>query len=315
VASSSERAGRAAEATKLPILREVASIYRDHVKSDSALVTVLAQIVALDPSDVAAVRELARVYEALGRWRDLLVTQTRLAEVETDVAAKAELYRAVARRWLDQFSNVQNAIDAYEQVFALVHDDTESRDKLKELYTKRRAYKPLYELLEREASRLPEGQPRRELWLEMAKLASERLDRGTDATKLYKRVLAEDPTAAGALDALEKQAERDKDWATVAEVLERRANTADDDARRLTMLQKLGAIYADRLQDHKGSMRAWHRVLELAPGNAKALRVLRDSYLAVGDYDGLTTLYATTGDWEALVEVLSGPPTRPPTRM
>jgi len=290
---------------KLPLLREVATIYRDHVKSDSALVTVLSQIVALDPDDVAAVRELARVYEALGRWRDLLAIQTRLAEIESDPHAKAELYRAVARRWLDQFSNVQNAIDAYEQVFALAHDDTESRDKLKELYTKRRAYKPLYELLDRESSRLAEGSLRRELWLEMAKLASERLDRGVDATRLYKKVLAEDPTAAGALDALEKQAERDKDWATVAEVLERRANTADDDTSKLAMLQKLGAIYADRLQDHKGSMRAWHRVLELSPGNAKALRVLRESYLAVGDYDGLTTLYATTGDWEGLVEVLS----------
>src|SRR6202020_1636578 len=38
----------------------------------------------------------------------------------------------------------------------------------------------------------------------------------------------------------------------------------------------------------------------------KALRVLRDSYLAVGDYDGLTSLYASTGDWDGLVEVLSG---------
>jgi tetratricopeptide (TPR) repeat protein len=291
--------------SKLPILREVASIYRDHVKNDAALVTVLAQIVALDPADVASTRELARVYETLGRWRDLLSIQTRLAEVESDASAKAELYRSVARRWLDQFSNVQNAIDAYEQVFALAVDDTESRDKLRELYTKRRAYKPLYELMDREASRLPEGTERRELWLEMAKLAAERLDRGADATKLYKRVLAEDPMATGALDALEKQAERDKDWATVAEVLERRANTADDDATRLTMLQKLGTIYADRLQDHKGSMRAWHRVLDLAPGNAKALRVLRDGYLALGDYEGLTTLYATTGDWEGLVEVLS----------
>ncbi len=292
-------------AARLSILREVVAIYREHVKSDSALVTVLSQIVALDPTDIQAVRELARVYEALGRWRDLLAIQTRLAEVEPETGTKAELYRSVARRWLEQFSNVQNAIDAYEQVFALLLDDTESRDKLKELYTKRRAYKPLYELLEREASRMPEGHARREIWLEMAKLASERLDRGSDASKLYKKVLAEDPAAPGAIDALEKQAERDKDWATVAEVLERRATAADDDAAKLLVLQKLGAVYSDRLQDHRGSMSAWHRVLELSPGNAKALRVLRESYLAVGDYDGLTGLYATTGDWEGLVEVLS----------
>ena len=103
-------------AARLPILREIAGVYREHVKSDSALVTVLSQIIALDPTDIDAVRELARVYEALGRWRDLLTTQTRLAELETERGEKAELYRAVARRWLDQFSNVQNAVEAYEKL-------------------------------------------------------------------------------------------------------------------------------------------------------------------------------------------------------
>jgi tetratricopeptide (TPR) repeat protein len=303
--SELERAPQDDAAVRLPILRDVASIYREHVKSDSALVTVLAQIVTLDPDDISAVRELARVYETLGRWRDLLAIQTKLAEAEVEPGAKAELYRSVARRWLDQFSNVQNAIEAYEQVFSILHDDVESKDKLKELYTKRRAYKPLYELLDRESSHMVEGAPRREIWVEMAKLASERLDRGSDATALYKKVLAEDPSAMSALDALEKQAERDKDWATVAEVLERRATLADDDAARLTVLQKLGGVYAERLQDHKGAMSAWHRVLSLAPGNAKALRVLRETYLALGDYDGLTALYAASNDWEGLVEVLS----------
>ncbi len=300
-----ERVPADAADARLAILREVAAIYREHIKSESSLVTVLSQIVAIDTADVAAVRELARVYESLARWRDLLAIQGRLAELEPDVATKVELYRATARRWLDQFSNVQNSIEAYEQVFALAPDDDEARDKLRELYTKRRAYKPLFELLDREATRMPEGQPRRELWLEMARLASERLDRGADATKLYKRVLAEDASAPGALDALERQAERDKDWVTVAEVLERRATSADDEASKLAVLQKLGSVYADRLLDHKGSMSAWHRVLDLSPGNAKALRVLRESYLAVGDYDGLTQLYAATSDWEGLVEVLS----------
>ena len=53
-----------------------------------------------------------RVYEALQRWRDLLSAQTRLAELESETSTKAELYRLVARRWLDQFSNVQNAVEA-----------------------------------------------------------------------------------------------------------------------------------------------------------------------------------------------------------
>ena len=293
-------------AARLAVLREIAAVYRDHVKSDSALVTVLSQIVQLDARDLEGVRELARVYEALQRWRDLLTMQGRQAELETEPTVKAELWRAIARRWLDQFSNVQNAVEAYEKLHAIEPADREAIDRLKELYVKRRAYKPLYDLLSQEAEMLPPEPRRRDLLTEMAKLAAERLDMGAQAVALYKRVLDEEPSSTAAMDALEKQAERDKDFATVAEVLERRAAAAPDEATRLNVLQKLGSIYSERLRDHPKAMSAWKRVLAAQPTHAKALRVLRDSYLAVGDYDGLTALYTENNDWEGLVEVLSG---------
>lgn len=293
-------------ASRLVALREIGTIYRDHIKSDSALVTVLTQIVQLDANDLGSVRELVRVYEALQRWRDLLATQARQAELEPEPTVKAELWRAVARRWLEQFSNVQNAVEAYEKLHVAAPRDPEAIERLRELYTKRRAYRPLFELLDQQADAMSSGEARRELWMEMAKLAAERLDMGGRAAALYKRVLEEEPTSITALDALEKQAERDKDFNTVAEALERRASVAADSPTRLAVLQKLGGVYSDRLHDATKAMGAWRRVLEVQPGHPKALRVLRDSFLAIGDYDGLSGLYAQNGDWEGLVEVLSG---------
>ncbi|WP_394820879.1 tetratricopeptide repeat protein [Pendulispora albinea] len=335
-----EKVGVEDKEARLPILRDIAAIYRNDLKNDSALVTVLSQISTLDPTDKDAARELARVYAALGRWREMLATQARVAELETDVGARTEIYREVARRWLEQFSNMQNAVDAYEKLLDASPDDREANQKLRELYTKRRAYKPLYDLLARQVERMEAapaeapapaaegedagegasaaaaGEERRALWLEMAKLAADRLDRGPDAVIAYKKVLAEEPSSQVALDALEKLADREKDYATVAEVLERRvelaAGTPGGTQTQLAILQKLGSIYADRLHDPKGSMRAWRRVLDLSPGHPKALRVLRDTFLANADYDGLTELYATTEDFEGLAEVLSSAADRTP---
>ncbi|MFO0660378.1 MAG: tetratricopeptide repeat protein [Polyangiaceae bacterium] len=291
--------------SRLTVLREMAAVYKQHIKSDTALVTVLTQIAQLDEQDLDTIRELARVYEALSRWRDLLVYQQKLADHVPDVAEKVALYTAVARRWLEQFSNVQNGIDAYEALLRVEPTNEEARSKLRELYTKRRAWPQLYALSEKELAGL-EGSARVEMMLEMAKLAAERLDRGADAIKLYKEALDLDEQAPGVLDALEKQAERDKDFVTVTEVLERRIALASDDATKLNHLQRLGTVFADRLNDPAGAARAWRRVLALQPGHAKALRVLREAYLAANDFASLEELYASQNDWEGLADVLSG---------
>ena len=275
--------------------------------------TVLTQIVALDTQDLDSWRELARVHEALGRWRDLLTTQAKLADLEGDKGVKVELYRAIARRWLDQFSNVQNALEGYEKLAELAPEDGEAIAKLRELYTKRRAFKPLYDLLDRQAQRLEAGPARREVWAEMAKIAAERLDRGADAAAIYRKLLEEDAQAPGALDALEKQAERDKDWKTVAEVLERRVATAPDEAHKLVLLQRLGGVYTDRLQELEGAKNAWRRVLDLQPGHPKALRVLRDAYLAQADYEGLADCTSRRGTSRGSRRFSRPPPTRRPT--
>ena len=92
-----DRAGR------LAALHEIARVYRQHIKSDTALVTVLTQIVQIDDKDIEAIRDLVRVYEALQRWRDLLTFQQKLADLSEDPAEKITLYRATAQRWLEQF--------------------------------------------------------------------------------------------------------------------------------------------------------------------------------------------------------------------
>jgi tetratricopeptide (TPR) repeat protein len=299
-----ERTPQDEHAARAAILREIAAIYRDRSKNDAALVTVLTQIVQHDEKAIDAVRELVRVYESLGRWRDLLTYQQKLAELSDNPTEKANLYRSAARRWMDQFSNAQNAVTAYEALLDVEPSDTEAQQKLRELYQKRRAWPQLFTLCEKQLAQ-SEGAAKVELLQEMAKLAAERLDRGADAIALWKQILELAPGTPGILDTLEKLAEREKDAGTVAEVLERRVDAAPDDNARLAALQKLGTVYAERVKDPVAAARTWRRVLNLSPGHAKALRVLRESYVAAGDWDGLEELYASQKDWEGLVDFLS----------
>ncbi|HSU38800.1 MAG TPA: hypothetical protein VLJ38_04500, partial [Polyangiaceae bacterium] len=303
-----ERLPADAYQARLAVLREVATIYREYIKNDTALLSVLNQIVQLDDKldehDVGEMREIVTLYDRLGRARDMITYQLKLAEITPDLEEKKELYRLAGRRWLEQFSNAQNAADAYAALLKLDPKDREARERLEELYRKRRAWSQLYGLFQIEHSDAL-GPMRAALGLEMAQLASERLNRGDDAVRLYREILASDPGRLDVLDALERHSERAKDWASLADALERRAEAVTDDAARLVVLQKLGTVYAEHLSDPKSAAKAWRRVLELQPGHQRALRVLRDACLASGDFDGLTELYATQNDFEGLAEVLS----------
>lgn len=299
-----ERTDSADAEKRLEILREVAALYRTSIKSDTALVSVLNQILQIADGDVDSVRELIALYEKLGRARDLLASQQKLADLVSDPDEKADLYRGIARRWLEQFSNVQNATAAFEALLKVRPGDPEACRNLSDLYKKRRAWPQLYELYQAQVPTLS-GSARLALMTEMAQLAAERLSRGDEAAKLYREILAQDPSNLSVLDSLERHAERAKDWPTLAEALERRVEVTEDPTARLGVLQKLGTVYADHIGDPAGAVRAWRRVLELQPGHQRALRVLRDSYLMSGDYDGLDDLYSSQNDWEGLADVLS----------
>ena len=299
-----ERADAGDKDRKISILKEVAGVYRDHLPNDTSLVSALNQLLALDDANADVVRELIGLYEKLGRFRDLLANQQRLALLTQDDAEKAELLRSAGRRWLEQFSNVQNATQAFEDLLKVAPRDREACDTLTQLYKKRRAWAELYNLYEMQLPSL-EGAARVVVMKEMAALAAERLKKAPEAAALYQQILQLEPGNGAIMDALEKHAERSRDYAVLASVLEQRVASEKETKNQVALLQKLGVLYAEHLNDAKLAMSAWKRVLEIEPKHSRAMRVLRDHLLEGEDYDGLSELYASQGDFEGLAEVLS----------
>ncbi len=303
-----ERTAESDYEKRLSILREIASVYRQYIKSDTALVAVLNQIVhldgQLDEQDVAEVRELVSLYDKLGRPRDLLAAEKLLAELVADKEEKISLYRKVGRRWLEQFSNAQHAMEAFAALHELSPTDPEAIERLEDLYRKRRAWKELFSLYEQQLES-QSGAARVPLLREMAQLAAERLSRVDEAIGLYREILSIDSSRIDVLERLEKLAERAKEWSVLAEVLENRLQLMEKDETQLPILQKLGAVYGDHLERQDEANRTWLRVVEIQPGNPRAMRVLRDSFLKESRFDELELLYTSQNDLEGLAEVLS----------
>jgi tetratricopeptide (TPR) repeat protein len=289
---------------KIEILRETIPIYRDHLRLDVMVINSYNAILHLRPDDQEALDALAATYEQLGRFNDLIQVLGKKAEASSDPAEQTALHMRIGKLWIDRFANYNQATRPLEQVLERDPKNREAISLLKDIYNKKRAFKQLFDVMKLEADLASDPDARQLHRLELARLAGERLHRPAEAIPLWKDVLATDPTNTEAVDALEKLAEREKDWPTVADVIERRIAATTDDKERVKLLLKLGTLWGEQVGDSAKASSAWRRVIAIDPKNSRALRTLRESYVAQGDWDGLEALYAETGDWDGLAEVL-----------
>jgi tetratricopeptide (TPR) repeat protein len=303
-----ERVPEADLAGRVARLHDVVEIYRDKLRLDVMVINTYNAILKIDPDNKRASDELAAKYRALGRWNDLIAILTRKSEApDQGDAERVALLREIADLWAERFGNFANAIKPLERIVELSPGDPDAVARLKEIYTKRRQWRALIDVLGREASVL-DGADRRAKQGEMARLAAERLGDTRLAIEIYNSVLAElgDAGEGGeTLAALAALYEREKRYLALAEILHRqRAARGVTGKEAIALLEKLGQIYADRLGAPQQAAAAWQDVLEIEPAHAKALRTLRELYATAGDFAGLERLYARLGQQEELVDAL-----------
>ncbi len=290
---------------------EIVEIYRDKLKLDVMVINTYNAILKLDPENRRANDELAAKFRALGRWNDLIAVLSRKSEAPGEPDGdRVALLREIADLWSERFGNFANAIKPLERILELSPGDADALTRLKEIYTRRRQWRALIDVLAREASVLPAVE-RRAKQAEMARLAAERLGDTRLAIEIYNTLLGEagDANIDEALAALAGLYDREKRYLAVAEILHRQVTVAIATARTkdaIALLEKLGQIYADRLTAPHAAAEQWQRVLELEPAHPKALRTLRELYATAGDFAGLERMYAKLGQEDELVDALLG---------
>ncbi len=263
----------------------------------------LRELTEEEKAKLAELDEALAKFEAQKRWSDVIRTIVAKAEIVIDPAEKVALFSEAGRMYLDKSSNQAEAIKCFQRVMEIDRYNVEALTLLKEMYDKRRDWAHLIEVMGAEAELLPpEDQAMRRL--EIAKLATERLRKPDVCIGLWQKVLESDAENPEALEALSSLYERAREWQPLAEVLERRSYQLSGDSELVALLQKLGMIYADKLSDDDGAVKAFKRLLEIEPTDRRAQEQLKKRYAALKAWDDLEEFYAGTDKWDELIRVL-----------
>jgi tetratricopeptide (TPR) repeat protein len=252
---------------------------------------------------IAELRALADKQEANKRYNEYVKTLLQLAAIVPEADEKVSLYTKAAELYTGKFANQAEAVKAYEAVIAIDPENGSAIEYLRQMYEKRRDWEKLLGLERREAERLY-GDERARKFLEIAKLATERVKKPEVCIELWQQVIESDPSNAEALGALGGLYERSKDFDKLVDVLEKQAEVTYDNAAKIQILTKLGTIYGDRLNNDEGAVNAWRALLAIDPNDRKAQEALKKKYLALGRWDDLEVFYAESGKWDEFIRVL-----------
>jgi tetratricopeptide (TPR) repeat protein len=258
----------------------------------------------IDEAKIAELRQQAEKQEGAKRYNDYVRTLLQLATLVPDPTEKVSLYAQAADLYVSKFANQVEAVKAYESVLAIDPENPQAVDYLRQMYEKRRDWEKLLGLQRREAERLPPGPGRAAKFLEIAKLATERVKKPEVCIDLWQEVLVNDESSGDALAALAGLHERAKDFEKLAMVLERQVATTFDPAVKVAVLTKLGTIFGERLNNDEGAVSAWRALLALDPNDRRAQDALKRKYLALGRWDELEVFYAESGKWDEFIRVL-----------
>jgi len=273
-----EAEGGVSPEVKKAVLGRSARVLDHKLQDYDRAVAAYRAVLELDGENVDALKALDRIYSGMNMFEDLAEILQRRIQVELDNETLIELELRLAQTFEGYLGNVDQAIAAYNRALDADPRNTMALERLEVLYVSQQQWEPLFETYQKLVDVVNTDDDMAGCYQRMAKLASECLDRETDAVDLWNRVLdlrGEDPLALGELAALHFRAER---WDDLVEILERQVYVLETDPEKVQAFQTLGRVYGEKLERERNALDAWLNALEIDGANLQTLEALKKIY-------------------------------------
>lgn len=273
------RLGTAApEAERPALLRELASIYVDHLAHPHDGIDTLERLRQLAPTDVGVLRDLGDLYARVARWSKVIETHARIGEIAEGTPEARDSLRRVAVIYETELELPERALDTYQQLVAQWPDDGEAFAALDRLCETQARWSDLVEVLRRRAALAVSPEDRARLLARRAGVLLDWMNAPEEAAAALRHartILPDDAALADRLVGALYQAGRHRE---AAAVLEGRIAVGADrgmGAGELAALHiRLAQVRAEGLGDAGGARKALDHALALVPDHPTALAAL-----------------------------------------
>lgn len=231
------------------------------------------------PEPIAA---LVRLYEAKKDWEEVIRLKMRRLDVVTGderVALLLEVGDIVAAQLGDRTRAAKSYVAALDER----PDDRKILTKLMQLYSEEKEWAKLIEVVVKLAGKIDDKRQKAKYMHTAAIVSFRQLGDADKAVEYYDTVIELDATNDKALNEAIEVREQKQDWEGVERLYRtdlERATEANDTARMLTTMGKLGALYQDKLGSMADAIDAYEAAQSLDPENEERNELLAKLYMS-----------------------------------
>ncbi len=248
---------------------------------------------SFDPSDLPIFKALGRLYAQKKDWKKLINTLEKELEITRDPHHILYLYIHIGELWAGKLSQVDKAIETYQNALALAPNDLRVLKSLAKLYHQQGNWESLIEINEKEIMLTEDLHQIISLHIKNAELYEEKLVRVDQAILSYQKALFHSPSHLLAIRALERLYLRQGNWEALIKMYKREIEITESPQHLASLHFQIGRLLEKRLGRIDEAILSYQRSLEFGRSSSEAFSSLETLLGQSGNWKGLINIYET----------------------
>ena len=274
---------------KAEALCKVAEVYEDHLSNLPEATRQFEAVLALDPTNLTALKGLDRIFSRTGRYRELLDVLDRQIHVAATPRQKINILERMSALHDEEFLDHAKAAECLEDILLIDGSNDGALTALARHYRALDKWERVVGIYEKHAATTTDQARKVEILVAKARTLAEQIGSPERATKVYEAALALKPDHAGALEAIAHLRELSGDAHAALSAIETLAIKAETPEARAEQWMRAARLLEAR-GDKDGAIERFKLALQANPKDPTAASNLRKAYTERGDTQSVIDL-------------------------
>jgi tetratricopeptide (TPR) repeat protein len=278
----------ASDRQRVQALVTAARLCRDPMGQQERALELLTRARELLPQDAPLLQEMADLLQEVGRYKELALVFRARIKCLTDEWERVAAHYQLGKVLEERLNEEEEALFHYRRAVALDPTYVPALQAMGKLCQRRGEWAELVAISSSEAEVIQDAEARASRLCGLAELCETQLADRAQAIDFHRRALAGLSNYLPAVHALERLYTEEGDWAALVDLLESQLELDPDRGR---LLERLGRLCEERLEDYDRAVGFYNRALEILPTDLALMRSLQ-------------RLRRRAGRWDQVIEVL-----------